>query len=508
MAGQGLDMKIIDEVLRLQKLGFTKRKIARTLGIHRKTITKYLEQSLSSPASEGTAILALPERALSGPSASLNSLSWQDTLDWQKVREEHQAGVTLNVLYGELYASNQVPVTYAAFWKMLQKKAPILKTTMVRIFAPGSRIEIDYCDGINLVHPITGEKISTEFFIGVLCSSRYTFAEFTLSQKSHDFLNSHIRMFHYFGGTSQMVAPDNLKSAVTKAHRYDPVINPAYTRLAAHYNFAVVPARVRRPQDKAIVERTIQIFQRWFFMVVRHRKFTSLIELNLCLKEHLVIFHKKVHRVFKRTRLEMFESEKEHLIALPESSYLVQTHMKALLSRDCHITFDYNFYSAPNILRGLYLDVWSTENSVEIYHDLERVAFHARSKTTGKFTTENAHYPPEHQAYLEEDLIKLKSWSAAVGMETEKLIGELLSGNYPLRHMRRAQGILGLSQKYSKNSLEDAAKNANRFNQKTIQYLERVMKKNQVSYTRTGTGGEEIERGFNPHLRGTDKIFH
>jgi hypothetical protein len=96
----------------------------------------------------------------------------------------------------------------------------------------------------------------------------------------------------------------------------------------------------------------------------------------------------------------------------------------------------------------------------------------------------------------------------AVGPETAQLIGELLSGKYPLKHLRRAQGILGLSQKYSKNRLEDAAKNANRFNQKTIQYLERVIKKNQVNHTRTGTGGEEIERGFNPHLRGIDKIFH
>lgn len=504
MAGQGLNMKIIDEVLRLKKLGFTKRKIARTLGIHRKTITKYLEQSCPTPAET----VARPEQALAASPEEIKNLSWQDRLDWQKVRDEHQAGVTLNVLYAELFASKQVPVTYAAFWKMLQKKAPNLRTTMVRVFTPGSRTEIDYCDGINLVHPITGEIISTELFVGVLCSSRYAFAEFTISQKSHDFLNSHVRMFQFFGGTSQMVAPDNLKSAVTKAHRYDPVINPAYTRLAAHYNFAVVPARVRRPQDKAIVERTIQIFQRWFFMVVRHRTFTSLIELNLCLKEHLALFNQKKHRVFKRTRVEMFENEKEHLIPLPENPYLVQTHTKALLSRDCHLAFDHNFYSAPNLLRGLYLDVWATENSVEIYHDLERVGFHGRSKTSGKFVTDNAHYPPEHQAYLEEDLLKLKSWSAAIGTETAQLINELLSGKYPLKHLRRAQGILGLSQKYSKSRLEDAAKNANRFNQKTIQYLERVMKKNQGSYTRTGTGGEEIERGFNPHLRGVDKIFH
>lgn len=111
-------------------------------------------------------------------------------------------------------------------------------------------------------------------------------------------------MFNYFGGTAQVLSPDNLKSAVTKAHRYDPTINQAYTKLAEYYDVAVVPARVRTPKDKAIVERTIQIFQRWFYMKIRHKTFTSLVELNQCLKEHLIVFSRKQHRIFKRTREE------------------------------------------------------------------------------------------------------------------------------------------------------------------------------------------------------------
>jgi transposase len=507
MARMGLNMKIVDEVLRLHKLGFKKRKIARALGIHRDTVTKYLELSEAAVTRGESAVLPVQTFSLTTASP-LRTLQWYETLNWQKVRDEHQKGVPLNILYAELFASNHAPVTYPAFWKMLQKKAPNLKTTMVKIFAPGSRIEIDYCDGINLTHPATGEKIETEFFVGVLCSSRYTFAEFTLSQKSGDFLNSHVRMFNFFGGVSQIVTPDNLKSAVTKAHRYDPVINPAYTKLATHYNFAVEPARVRRPQDKAVVERTIHIFQKWFFMVVRNRVFTSLIELNSCLREHLVLFNQKIHRVFKRSRLEMFKSESGCLIPLPKDAYLVQTHHRAFLSRDCHLSFDSSFYSAPHHLRGLTLDVWATENAVEIYQEGARVAFHARSKSQGKFVTENTHYPEAQQAYLEEDVIKMKSWSQAVGAHTSVLIHELLSGAYPLKHLRRAQGILALSQKYSKPLLEYGCENANRFNQKTIRYIERVMKQNQVNFRRIETGGEPIARGFNPHLRGVDDPVH
>ncbi len=266
MAGQELDLKLIEEISRLKGLGFTKRKVARCLSVHRNTVKKYWDDN------------ARPKTAAPPKSQEQNSEeSWASNIDWPKTRDEVLSGVPVSILYEENLS--KIPVTYSAFWKQLQRRAPCLAATMVRIFPPGSRTEIDYCDGIDLLDLTTGELVKTELFVGVLCSSRYTFAEFTLSQKSEDFLTSHVRMFEYFGGVTEVVSPDNLKSAVTKAHRYDPVINPAYTRLASHYGFAVVPARVRTPRDKAIVERTIQIFQRWFFFRVRHRAFTSLVEL-------------------------------------------------------------------------------------------------------------------------------------------------------------------------------------------------------------------------------------
>jgi hypothetical protein len=329
-------------------------------------------------------------------------------------------------------------------------------------------------------------------------------AEFSLTQRSEDFLTSHVRMFEFFGGVTELVSPDNLKSAVTKAHRYDPVINPAYTRLAIHYGFAVVPARVRTPQDKAIVERTIQIFQRWYFFKVRNQIFTSLIELNKSLRENLILFNQKKHRIFKKTRSEMFEMEREHLIKLTTTPYSVATYSRAFLSRDCHLRFQDNYYSAPNAFRGLELEIWATQNSVEIYHKLERVALHARSKTHGKFITDTSHYPPEHQAYLEEDVTRLKERALKIGPSLSTLITELFSGPYPLQYLRRCQGILNLSRKYSSEKLESAAVIANRFNQKTIHYLERVIK----------LGGEKrkeekpIVRSHNPYLRGVDKIYH
>jgi transposase len=492
MAAKELNVRKVDEIKRLKKLGFGKRKIARTLNIHRDTVTKYFEEN--SPSGNDNK---------DGPLQP--SDAWAGTIDWQDIREQMERGISLNVIHDEMLSKNLVSIQYPAFWKQLQKRAPSSTATMVRIFAPGSRIEIDYCDGIDLVNTGTGEVIKTEFFVGVLCNSRYTFAEFTMSQKSEDFLSSHVRMFNFFDGCSQLLSPDNLKSAVTKAHRYDPVINPAYTRLATHYGVAVVPARVKRPQDKAIVERTIQIFQRWFFICVRNRTFRSLQELNQCLKEYLEIFNNRKHRVFGKSRKEMFENEKPHLIPLPATDYQVSTYSRAKLSRDCHLSFEQNYYSAPYKLRGLDLEIWASPTTVEIYHGGERVAFHGRCKTTHKFVTDPKHYPPGQEAYADEDIQKLKSWAASIGVETSTLVEDLFSGTYPLKNLRRVQGILGLSKKYSREKLEAAAMIANEFDQKTIQYLERVIKNNQSGIQQKGE--DKITREDNPNLRGIDEIL-
>lgn len=492
MAGNGLGVKDIAEIKRLWGLEFTNRKIAEITGVHRNTVNKYVAGFVVKKTA--------PSNVLASEPAAPNV----NQVDWLKVRTEFLSGVSLNVIHEELLEQNKITVQYSGFWKQVQKFANLSEATMVRIFKPGERSEIDYADGISIIDPATGEIKETEFFVGVLCHSRYTFAEFTMTQSSSDFLESHVNMFEFFGGTPQVLSPDNLKSAVTKAHRYDPTINQAYTRLATHYDVAVVPARVRTPKDKAIVERTIQIFQRYFFMKVRSRTFTSLLELNQCLKEHLVIFNRKKHRIFGRTREEMFLDEKAHLRELPMDRYKVATHSRAKLGRDCHLAFDRNFYSSPHTLRGRDLDIWASSKTVEVYHEGARVALHARGVTTGKFVTDTNHYPPAQQAYAEEDVQATMARAERVGLETLRLVKGLLEGACPLKHFRRCQGIVALAWKYTPEHLEAAAAMANRFNNINVQYLERVIK------TRRGVETKETDqirnRSFNPHLRGINNI--
>lgn len=455
-------MSKLEEILRFQKLGLSERATARALGISRNTVRKYL----GPEATEG------PELAVVRP-------NWAEGPDWDSIRAEHRDGVPLKVLWEEQHAQGKVPVTYASFWKQFDRRFPNERpATMVRIFEPGSRVEIDYCDGIDILDPSTGEIMRTHLFVGVLCHSRYTFAEFSYTQSSPDFLSSHVRMFNFFGGVAHTTAPDNLKSAVVRTHPFDPDINPAYTRLAEHYGFAPTPARVRHPKDKPIVERTIQIFQKWFYALVRKRTFTSLVELNQALTQALVIFNAKEHRIFRRSRQEMFESEKAALLPLPAQDYVVRTHKKCTLHHDCHLQFEKNYYSAPWLLRGLELDVWASETQVEIFHNGECIAVHPKNRNRGKFVTINSHYPPEHQAYLEVTPAYLREKAQALGPAVFKLVDFLMKDKHPLRHLRRAQGIVALQKQFDAAKIDQACALALQYDRPYLSFLRKALEGN------------------------------
>jgi transposase len=490
MAGKVLAMENMKEIIRMKALGHSDRMIARALKVSRKTIKKYLGENAAADVVE----MDLPQQP---PTVAC----WTGSVAWSDVISEVQKGVPIQILWEELTNQGRISVGYTGFWKQLRRRFPDIESTMCRQFSPGERIEIDYCDGIEIFDRFTGESHPTQLFVGVLCHSRYTFAEFSMTQRSEDFLLSHVRMFDYFGGVAQVVSPDNLRSAVAKAHKYDPVINPAYTRLAEHYEFAVVPARVKRPQDKAIVERTIQIFQRWFFMQIRKMKFYSLQELNRILLEHLVIFNNRLHRILRRSRLQMFEEERGSLIALPEKRYEVATHHRAKLHADCHVVFEKTYYSAPFSLRGEELDLWISAKVIEIYHQGQRVAMHPRKPAyRGVFQTDKRHYPPEHQAYYDATPQYLRDEAVRVGPKTAELVGELLSGPYPLQYVRRCQGIIRLSGKYGPERLETAIERALMYQQKTYQQIERLIRWTSKSIPVTGTPA--IIRSENQNLRG------
>lgn len=485
-----------EEIKRLLKLGLTKRKIARAVSCSRNSVD-IIEAEVEA------------EKITSAPVSQVPILdpTWTGIIDWNQLRAEVHSSTPLMVLWEELLADGKMPVQYPAFFKQYVKRFPkIPDATMRRVFKPGEYSEIDYADGIDFYDPSTGEVITTQLFMGVLCFSRYIFGEFTLTQKSEDFLSSHVRMFEFFNGVPQIVTPDNLKSAITKTHRYEPTINLAYQKCATHYNFAVIPARVATPQHKAIVERSIQIFQKWFYYRVRKITFTSLTELNRSLRESLEIFNGKIHRIYKKSRLEMFKAEQPLLQSLPDFRYTVHTHHRARLHSDCHLEFEGNYYSAPYIHREKLLDLWISDKTVEVTVEGTRVALHVRTRAKHrKFNTKPEHYPERHQAYIEATPRFLISKSEGIGIECTKLIASLFELDHPLRYLRRAQGILSLERTYGKVLLENACRDANRFSVTTYKWIEAALKRSAAaSDYKQKTTSFTPKRGANPYLRGQD----
>ncbi len=280
-------------------------------------------------------------------------------------------------------------------------------------------------------------------------------------------------MWPYFGGVTPYVVIDNLKSGVKRAHRYDPDVNPTYCDYAAHAGFAVLPARPYKPKDKAVVEVTISVIQRQFYQDVRNREFYSLSELNAAFSVYLKRLNAAVMKDYGVSRKERFMSEVRLLKSGPKGPFEFSERKTAKVHPDCHIQVHRNFYSVPYQNVGQVVRVRITEKLVEIFSkDGEPTAVHARILGKGRFSTDLRHYPQEQQGVRRFELKHAQQDAEKIGPKTTELVESLISSSYPLRYLRRIQGILRLAQsnRVSPRSLEYAAAQALLFNKPRLNY--------------------------------------
>ena len=211
----------------------------------------------------------------------------------------------------------------------------------------GEALFVDYAgQTVALIDRLTGQIRQAQIFVAVLGASNYTYAEATWTQQLPDWLQSHVRAFEFFGGVPEVVVPDNLKSAVHKTHRYEPELNPSYNDLAIHYGIAVVPARARKPRDKAKVEVGVQIVERWILARLRHEQFFSLDELNRTIAQLLSQLNQRAFKKLPGCRQQWFEQlEHPALKALPEQRYQYAEWHKARVNIDYHIEVERHYYS-------------------------------------------------------------------------------------------------------------------------------------------------------------------
>lgn len=323
---------MIDQIRRLHSEGHAIKKIAKALAVSRNTVRSYLRQIATEPTADDEPHVH-------------DGVSGGGAIDWESVIRELGRGRPAKRIYEEL----ELTMSYAHFTRLAKARRPSSgPETAPRLrHEPAEKTQVDYADGLSIIDARTGKTTKTQFFCGVLPMSSYTFGEFTLSQKTSDFIASHERMWAYFGGVTPYVVLDNLKAGVTKAHRYDPDVNPAYCDFGNHSGFAALPARVRTPRDKAAVEAAIGVIQRDFFDRHRATKFYSLAELNGAFRRYLDEFNGRVMADYGASRAERFAVERPLLKPLPARPYELHEWKTAKVHPDCCIELRRSVYSVP-----------------------------------------------------------------------------------------------------------------------------------------------------------------
>jgi transposase len=458
MANKKLTMTKQKEIQRLKNLGHNKTEVSRLLNINRETVIKYWDE-----------IHPLIPQAP----------SWVEQLDWDYIQKELDKNVPRKILYEEQAHSVELP-SYQAFCEYLRRhqveKPPEITMKIHR--SPGSSIEVDYSgDKIPILNPATGEIYYAELFVGSLSYSGYFYAEFTMSQRIEDFISAHNNMFSFFGGVASFIIPDNCKTAVIKNKKDDWQINSTYQDMCVHYGVVVDPADPYSPRHKPNAENAIGIIQKDFFPRIRNFTFTSLIELNNALRDWLLLKLQEEIRGRGQSRAFFYEHEKPLLKALPCSAYELFYFKKVKVHPDCHFIHDKNYYSVPHQFVGKELDMKFNSKEIHAYFETQRIASHATLKSRFHYSTNTAHYPERKFVDMNYHIGLARKEAEKIGPHTCLVIEKLLNEDrFPLKNLRRVQGIISLSKQFNREAIEYGCEMALEFECLSYERIKRFAK--------------------------------
>lgn len=484
MPAERLSMRKVREILRLKALRRTTREIACSLSLPKTTVSDHLlrakaagiawpiPEDLDDAALEKRLFIPLEDHRPNRPPP-----------DWRWVHGElHKKHVTLALLWEEYRHQHPDGYQYSQFCELYRRWLSTIEVWMRQEHRAGEKMFVDYSgDGIPWVDLKTGEVHEAALFVAVLGASNYTFVEATRTQQLSDWIQCQIHAFEFVEGVTQITVPDQPKTAVEKACRYDPDLNPAYAEMARHYGTSIIPARPRHPRDKAKVEVGVLLAQRWIIASLRHRTFYSPEEINQAIPEPLEKLNNRRMRKLGRTRYELFlQIDKPALLPLPERRYeFAEWKVSARLNMDYHVEFENNYYSAPFQFAHQQVDLRATKSTVEIFLHHKRIASHIRS--WGKFTysTLSEHMPKAHQKYLEWTPSRIVKWAQTVGPSTAKLVETIMTERaHPQQGYRACLGILRLSKSYSEERLEKACARALACRSHSYRSVASILKKN------------------------------
>lgn len=452
--------RVVDykRILRLRAEGVSQRAIADVLGCSRNTVAAVFSAANTAGVGFGEVadLDASEVRTMLLP-ASAKPESTRCAPDFEYIhRELSRPSVTLLLLWNEYVAtcraSSEVPYQYSSFNKLYRRWAASTGATMRIHRDPGESIEVDWAgDPMEFVDPAAGALVQAWLFVAALSYSVYVYVEAFADMTLGSWIDAHVHAFEAFGGVTRLLVPDNLRTGVAKTDRYEPVFNPAYARMAEHYHTTIIPARIKRPRDKPVVEGSVRHVANHVAAVLRNRRFVGLGELNEAIFDQVADINARPFQKREDSRRIVFLRDEKPLLApLPHDRFELAELRKAKPGPNYHIVVDKNYYSVPSALIGSSLDVRITSNTIEVFDGTQRVASHPRYKgVRGRYSTVASHMPEAHRRHLDSwTPQRFQQWAATVGPNTLEVIDAILASRKIVEQSYRScLGVMSLEKK-------------------------------------------------------------
>ncbi len=469
------------EILRQKwALGRSHREVGRSLAVSLGLVSSTLGRAETAGLSTWEGVAALSDRTLETKLYGPGRTATRPRPDPVWIHTERQRkGVTLELLHLEYLEAQPDGYRYTQFCEYYRRWCKQKRLSMRQVHRAGEKLFVDYAGHKpKIVNRMTGEVHEVELFVATLGASSYTYAEATESQRVADFVASHTRALAFFGGVPELVVPDQLKSGVTRACRYEPGVQRSYDEWSQHYGTTILPARPRKPRDKAKVEVAVQVAERWILARLRNETFFSLFELNQRIFALLEDLNDRPMRAYGQSRRERFEElDRPALAPLPVVPFELAVWKHAKVNLDYHVVLDRHFYSVPHPLVHERVELRSTATTVEVLNKGQRVAVHRYDPMPGTYTTVPAHMPKAHQKHLAWTPTRLITWGRSVGPETEILVKRILADRpHPEQGYRSCLGVLRLAKQYGTARLEAACKRAVSVNARSYRHVHSILK--------------------------------
>lgn len=508
MANKAISMSRVRQIIKLYNQGIGKKKIGTRLGMSKNTVKLYIETyySLKITWDELSRLDDFELNKLFHPPRELIlNDKVQQLYDFfpEMEKQLRKRGMTIAMQfrqYKERYPDSLGETSFYFYYQRWKKK---VYPAMHIEHKAGDKMYIDFAGGtLPYVDTDTGEIRDAQVFIAILGWSQYVYIEAIPSQAVEDFIAACENALHFFKGVPLAIVPDNLKSAVIKASKHEPVLNENFKSFADHYGTTILPARSRKPKDKAHVENMVKIAYQKIYTQIPEKQLLGLSELNSHIWKHLHLLNAAPLTGKECSRSDQWHLEQATLQALPVNRYEMRTIKQATVMKNGHVylTEDQHYYSVPFELIGKKINLQYSRTSVEIFHNYEPVAKHKRVRSPGNYSTEPSHMPPQHKYVTEWSPTYFLEKAKEINPVVEYFIGQVLAKKqHPEQAYKSCQGILSFAKRVGHQRLINACRRAHEIGYYNYKIIEDILRKSLDQYEDDAT---PVQMPVHDNIRG------